>query len=140
MSIILTIKDAIRANVFKNDGNINFYFNEIEKAKFPQVFLYFVNYTLDTACINTENWTKITLNCVLEYMKDRNNKAWELWAYAERLNKALKGFEIYDAKTSARNVQAILVEDRLQMTFTLELHVKDIDTTALMQELEFTIK
>lgn len=140
MSIILTIKDAIRANVFKNDENINFYFNEIEKAEFPQVFLYFVNYTLDTACINTENWTKITLNCVLEYMKDRNNKAWELWAYAERLNKALKGFEIYDAKTSARNVQAILVEDRLQMTFTLELHVKDIDTTALMQELDFTIK
>ena len=52
----------------------------------------------------------------------------------------MKAIPFKDTVLSGRNLEQRTVDGVLQLTFDLEFYVKEVDETALMQELEFTIK
>lgn len=139
MAIILDIKNAIRKAIYSTDETINFYFNEIIKAQFPYVFFYIPSYKLDKA-VDDYSWRKLTLMCVIEYAKLEDNTTTELWEYSDILSEAYTLFEFADTKVGARNIEFKTVEGVLQMTFDIELYLKNIDETELMQQLVFNIK
>jgi hypothetical protein len=139
MAIIIDIKNAIRKAIYTKDSSINFFFNEILKVQYPYVFFYIPSFRLEKA-IDPEHWRKLTLMCVVEYAESEANTTTQLWEYADILSEAYSLFEFADTKISARNTEFKIVEGVLQMTFDLEVYVKAIDETELMQELDLTIK
>ena len=138
MAIIIDLKNAIRKAIYSKDSAINFFFNEILRVKYPYVFFYIPSFKLDKA-LNPEYWRKLTLLCVVEYAKDENNTATELWEYTDTLSEVYSLFDFADTKLSAKNPEFKLVDGVLQMTFNLEFYVRLEDTTELMQELDLTI-
>lgn len=139
MAIIIDLKNAIRDNINGIDNRINFNFNEIEKVGYPFIFFYIPSYKLDKA-IDSEYWRKLTLMCVLEYGNSEQNNQATLWGYADTLSNMIKAIPFKDTVLSGRNAELKTVDDVLQMTFDLEFYVKETDSTALMEELEFTIQ
>lgn len=139
MAIIIDIKNAIRKAIYTRDNEINFFFNEILKVQYPYVFFYIPSYKLDKA-VNSEYWRKLNLMCVIEYAESENNSVTDLWEYSDTLNEVYSLFTFADTKIQARNIEFKIVEGVLQMTFDLEVYVKAIDETELMQELELNIK
>ena len=139
MALIVDLKNAIRKAINTRDNSINFYFDEILKVKYPYVFFYIPSYKLEKA-IDSNYWRKLSLMCVVEYAKNENNSASDLWAYSDILSEALSCFEFADTKITARNMEVRTVEGVLQTTFDLEFYVKHIDEAELMQELDFFIK
>lgn len=139
MAIIIDIKNAIRKAIYTRDNEINFFFNEILKVQYPYVFFYIPSYKLDKA-VNSEHWRKLNLMCVIEYAESENNSVTDLWEYSDTLSEVYSLFSFADTKIQARNVEFKIVEGVLQMTFDLEVYVKAIDETELMQELELNIK
>ena len=141
MAIIIDIKNAIRKAIYTKDNTINFNFNEILTVKYPYVFFYITTFQLEKA-ITTENWRKLTLACVVEYAKEEGNTATELWEYADTLADALNVFKFADSNITALNQEFRLVDGVLQMTFDLEVYVKQIlpdGEAEMMEELELTI-
>lgn len=139
MAIIIDIKNAIRKAIHTRDNEINFFFNEILKVQYPYVFFYIPSFKLDKA-VNSEHWRKLNLMCVIEYAESENNSVTDLWEYSDTLSVVYSLFEFADTKIQAKNTEFKIVEGVLQMTFDLEIYVKAIDETELMQELELTIK
>lgn len=139
MAIIVDIKNAIRKAIYTRDNEINFFFNEILKVQYPYVFFYIPSYKLDKA-VNSEHWRKLNLMCVIEYAESENNSVTDLWEYSDTLSEVYSLFSFADTKIQARNIEFKIVEGVLQMTFDLEVYVKAIDETELMQELELNIK
>jgi hypothetical protein len=139
MAIIIDIKNAIRKAIYTRDNEINFFFNEILKVQYPYVFFYIPSYKLDKA-VNSEHWRKLNLMCVIEYAESENNSVTDLWEYSDTLSEVYSLFSFADTKIQARNIEFKIVEGVLQMTFDLEVYVKAIDETELMQELELNIK
>lgn len=139
MAIIIDLKNAIRDNIHGIDADINFNFNEIETVDYPYIFFYIPSYRLDKA-IDFEYWRKLTLMCVLEYANSEENNQATLWNYADTLSNMVKAIPFKDTVLSGRNLEQRTVDGVLQLTFDLEFYVKEVDETALMQELEFTIK
>lgn len=139
MAIIIDIKNAIRKAIYTRDNEINFFFNEILKVQYPYVFFYIPSFKLDKA-VNSEHWRKLNLMCVIEYAESENNSVTDLWEYSDTLSEVYSLFEFADTKIQAKNTEFKIVEGVLQMTFDLEIYVKAIDETELMQELELTIK
>lgn len=139
MAIILDLKNAIRDSINGIDNTINFNFNEIETVDYPYIFFYIPSYRLDRP-IDCNQWSKLTLTCVLEYAKNEDNNNADLWGYADTLPKMVQNFEFKDTKLCARNDELKIVDGVLQMTFDLEFYVKEKDLTDLMEELEFTLK
>ena len=139
MAIIIDIKNAIRKAIYTKDNNINFFFDEILKVKYPYVFFYIPSYRVEKA-VDTNYWRKLTLMCVVEYAKGENNSTSDLWSYADTLDEALSLFEYADTKIGVKNAEYKLVEGVLQMAFDLEVYVKLVDETDIMQELELGLK
>ena len=139
MAIIVDIKNAIRKAIYTRDNEINFFFNEILKVQYPYVFFYIPSYKLDKA-VNSEHWRKLNLMCVIEYAESENNSVTDLWEYSDTLSEVYSLFSFADTKIQARNIEFKIVEGVLQMTFDLEVYVKAIGETELMQELELNIK
>lgn len=139
MAIIIDIKNAIRKAIYNKDNSINFFFDEILKVKYPYVFFYIPSYKLEKA-VDTNYWRKLTLMCVVEYAKSEGNSTTDLWAYSDILSEAYSVLEFGETKVSARNIEFKTVDGVLQMTFDLEVYVKQIDETELMEELDFSIK
>ena len=139
MAIITDIKNAIRKAIYTRDNEINFFFNEILKVQYPYVFFYIPSFKLDKA-VNSEHWRKLNLMCVIEYAESENNSVTDLWEYSDTLSEVYSLFTFADTKIQARNIEFKIVEGVLQMTFDLEVYVKAIDETELMQELELNIK
>ena len=139
MAIIIDIKNAIRKAIYDKDNSINFFFDEILKVKYPYVFFYIPSYKLEKA-IDVNYWRKLTLMCVVEYAKDEKGATSDLWAYADTLSETYSVFEFGETKVSAMNIEFKTVNGVLQMTFDLEVYVKQIDETELMEELDFSIK
>ena len=139
MAIIIDIKNAIRKAIYNKDNSINFFFDEILKVKYPYVFFYIPSYKVEKA-LSTNYWRKLTLMCVVEYAKNEGNSTTDLWAYADTLDEALALFEFADTKIGVKNAEYKIVDGVLQMTFDLEVYVKQIDETELMEELDFSIK
>jgi hypothetical protein len=139
MAIIVDIKNAIRKAIYTRDNEINFFFNEILKVQYPYVFFYIPSFKLDKA-VNSEHWRKLNLMCVIEYAESENNSVTDLWEYSDTLSEVYSLFSFADTKIQARNIEFKIVEGVLQMTFDLEVYVKAIDETELMQELELNIK
>ena len=139
MAIIIDIKNAIRKAIYTKDNNINFFFNEILKVQYPYVFFYIPSYRVEKA-VDTNYWRKLTLMCVVEYAKGENNSTSDLWSYADTLDETLSLFEYADTKIGVKNAEYKLVEGVLQMTFDLEVYVKLVDETDIMQELELGLK
>lgn len=139
MAIIIDIKNAIRKAIYTRDNEINFFFNEILKVQYPYVFFYIPSYRLDKA-VDSEHWRKLNLMCVIEYAESENNSVTDLWEYSDTLSEVYSLFTFADTKIQARNIEFKIVEGVLQMTFDLEVYVKAIDETELMQELELNIK
>ena len=139
MAIIIDIKNAIRKAIYTRDNEINFFFNEILKVQYPYVFFYIPSFKLDKA-VNSEHWRKLNLMCVIEYAESKNNSVTDLWEYSDTLSEVYSLFTFADTKIQARNIEFKIVEGVLQMTFDLEVYVKAIDETELMQELELNIK
>ena len=139
MAIIVDIKNAIRKAIYTRDNDINFFFNEILKVQYPYVFFYIPSFKLDKA-VNSEHWRKLNLMCVIEYAESENNSVTDLWEYSDILSEVYSLFTFADTKIQARNIEFKIVEGVLQMTFDLEVYVKAIDETELMQELELNIK
>lgn len=139
MAIIIDIKNAIRKAIYTRDNEINFFFNEILKVQYPYVFFYIPSYKFDKA-VNSEHWRKLNLMCVIEYAESENNSVTDLWEYSDTLSEVYSLFTFADTKIQARNIEFKIVEGVLQMTFDLEVYVKAIDETELMQELELNIK
>lgn len=139
MAIIVDIKNAIRKAIYTRDNDINFFFNEILKVQYPYVFFYIPSFKLDKA-VNSEHWRKLNLMCVIEYAESENNSVTDLWEYSDTLSEVYSLFTFADTKVQARNIEFKIVEGVLQMTFDLEVYVKAIDETELMQELELNIK
>ena len=139
MAIIIDIKNAIRKAIYTRDNEINFFFNEILKVQYPYVFFYIPSFKLDKA-VNSEHWRKLNLMCVIEYAESENNSVSDLWEYSDTLSEVYSLFTFADTKIQARNIEFKIVEGVLQMTFDLEVYVKAIDETELMQELELNIK
>jgi hypothetical protein len=139
MAIIIDIKNAIRKAIYTRDNDINFFFNEILKVQYPYVFFYIPSFKLDKA-VNSEHWRKLNLMCVIEYAESENNSVTDLWEYSDTLSEVYSLFTFADTKIQARNIEFKIVEGVLQMTFDLEVYVKAIDETELMQELELNIK
>lgn len=139
MAIIIDIKNAIRKAIYTRDNEINFFFNEILKVQYPYVFFYIPSYRLEKA-VNSEHWRKLNLMCVIEYAESENNSVTDLWEYSDTLSEVYSLFSFADTKIQARNIEFKIVEGVLQMTFDLEVYVKAIDETELMQELELNIK
>lgn len=141
MGIILELKNAIRDSLVARDSDINFYFNNIDVAQYPLAFFYIPQYAIDNTAIGETNWSKLTLNCVIEYMKEENSSHIDSWDYLETITQSIKNFAFVDTKLTARDVNAQLVDDdRLQVTFILDVYVKYIDTADLMLELEYDFK
>lgn len=141
MGIILELKNAIKDSIAAKDSGINFYFNNIKVAKYPFVFFYIPQFAIDNTAIGETNWSRLTLNCVLEYMKEEESSHIDLWDYLETITQSIKNFAFVDTKLTARDVNAQLVDDdRLQVTFILDIYVKYIDTNELMLELEYDLK
>lgn len=138
MAIIIDLKNAIRKTIFEKDSSINFYFNTILKAKFPFVFFYIPSFKLDKA-LHPEYWRKLTVMCVIEYAKEEDNSATQLWEYADILADTYKLFDFADTKLSVTEPEFKIVEGVLQMTFDLEFYVRLEDKTELMRELDLTI-
>lgn len=139
MAIIIDIKNAIRKAIYTRDNEINFFFNEILKVQYPYVFFYIPSFKLDKA-VDSEHWRKLNLMCVIEYAESENNSVTDLWEYSDTLSEVYSLFTFADTKVQARNIEFKIVEGVLQMTFDLEVYVKAIDKTELMQELELNIK
>lgn len=143
MAIIIDLKNAIRKAIYVKDNTINFFFNEILKVEYPYIFFYIPSFKLDKA-IDNEYWRKLNLLCVVEYAKDEDSTATELWSYADTLTEAYSLFDFADTKLSAKDPDLKLVDGVLQMTFNLEFYVKLDDETQdedkFMQELHFNIK
>ena len=139
MAIIIDVKNAIRKAIYTKDNNINFFFDEILRVKYPYVFFYIPSYRVEKA-VDTNYWRKLTLMCVVEYAKEEGNSTADLWAYADTLDEALSLFEYADTKIGVKNAEYKLVEGVLQMTFDLEVYVKLVDETDIMQELELGLK
>ena len=139
MAIIIDIKNAIRKAIYTRDNEINFFFNEILKVQYPYVFFYIPSFKLDKA-VNSEHWRKLNLMCVIEYAESEGNSVTDLWEYSDTLSEVYSLFTFADTKIQARNIEFKIVEGVLQMTFDLEVYVKAIDETELMQELELNIK
>lgn len=139
MAIINDLKNAISNSIYEKDADINFYFNKIEKADFPFIFLYFPSFKLEKA-IDCDYWRKLNLMGVLEYQKNESNSQAELWEITDLMSKAVSNFSFLDTTLNARNIEFKTVDDVMQMTFDLEFYVKEIDETELMRELEFTFK
>ena len=139
MAIIIDVKNAIRKAIYTRDSSINFFFNEILKVQYPYVFFYIPSFKLDKA-LNTYNWRKLTLMCVVEYAESEDNTTTELWEYTDTLSDVYSLFDFADTKLQARNTEFKIVEGVLQMTFDLEVYVKYEDETELMQELALTLK
>ena len=139
MAIIIDIKNAIRKAIYTRDNEINFFFNEILKVQYPYVFFYIPSFKLDKA-VDSEHWHKLNLMCVIEYAESENNSVTDLWEYSDTLSEVYSLFSFADTKIQARNIEFKIVEGVLQMTFDLEVYVKAIDETELMQELELNIK
>jgi len=139
MAIIIDLKNAIRDNIHEIDADINFNFNEIQTADYPYIFFYIPSYRLDKA-IDSEYWRRLTLMCVLEYANSEENNQATLWNYADTLSSMVKTIPFKGTVLSGRNLEQKTVDGVLQLTFDLDFYVKEADTTALMQELEFTIK
>ena len=139
MAIIIDIKNAIRKAIYNKDNSINFFFDEILKVKYPYVFFYIPSYKLEKA-VDTNYWRKLTLMCVVEYAKNEGNSTTDLWAYSDTLSETYSVFEFGETRVSARNIEFKTVDGVLQMTFDLEIYVKQIDETELMEELDFSIK
>lgn len=139
MAIIIDIKNAIRKAINAEDNTINFFFNEISKVKYPYAFFYIPSFTLEKS-LSVDYWRKLSLMCVVEYAKSEDNNTTDLWSYSDRLAEALTLFDFADIKIGARDVEFKIVEGVLQMTFNLEVFVKQVDEAELMQELNFTIK
>ena len=139
MAIIIDIKNAIRKAIYNKDNSINFFFDEILKVKYPYVFFYIPSYKLEKA-IDAKYWRKLTLMCVVEYAKDEKGATSDLWAYSDILSEAYSVFEFGETRVNARNIEFKTVDGVLQMTFDLEVYVKQIDETELMEELDFSIK
>lgn len=139
MAIIIDLKNAIRDNIHGIDAVINFNFNEIQTVDYPYIFFYIPSYRLDKA-IDFEYWRKLTLMCVLEYANSEENNQATLWNYADTLSNMVKAIPFKGTVLSGRNLEQRTVDGVLQLTFDLEFYVKEVDVTALMQELEFTIK
>lgn len=139
MAIIIDIKNAIRKAIYTKDNNINFFFDEILRVKYPYVFFYIPSYRVEKA-VDTNYWRKLTLMCVVEYAKGENNSTSDLWSYADTLDETLSLFEYADTKIGVKNAEYKLVEGVLQMTFDLEVYVKLVDETDIMQELELGLK
>lgn len=140
MAIIIDIKDAIRKAIYTKDNTINFNFNEILTVKYPYVFFYITTFQLEKA-IDEENWRKLTLACVVEYAKDEDSTATELWSYADMLSEALKTFKFGDSNITALNQEFRIADGVLQMTFDLDVYVKLLPEgeAEMMEELELTI-
>lgn len=139
MAIIIDIKNAVRKAIYTKNNDINFFFNEILKVQYPYVFFYIPSFKLDKA-VNSEHWRKLNLMCVIEYAESENNSVTDLWEYSDTLSEVYSLFTFADEKIQARNIEFKIVEGVLQMTFDLEVYVKAIDETELMQELELNIK
>lgn len=139
MAIIIDIKNAIRKAIYTRDNEINFFFNEILKVQYPYVFFYIPSFKLDKT-VNSEHWRKLNLMCVIEYAESEDNSVTDLWEYSDTLSEVYSLFTFADTKIQARNIEFKIVEGVLQMTFDLEVYVKAIDETELMQELELNIK
>lgn len=139
MSIITDLKDAVRKAIYTKDNTINFNFNEIQVATYPYIFFYIPSYKIIKPVSDTI-YSKVTLMCVVEYAKSENNSQTELWSYSDTLTDAYKIFEFLNTKLTARNMEQQTVDGVLQLSFDLEFYIRDVDTTELMQELEFTIK
>ena len=139
MAIIIDIKNAIRKAIYTRDNEINFFFNEILKVQYPYVFFYIPSFKLDKA-VDSEHWHKLNLMCVIEYAESENNSVTDLWEYSDTLSEVYSLFTFAGTKIQARNIEFKIVEGVLQMTFDLEVYVKAIDETELMQELELNIK
>ena len=138
MAVIIDLKNAIRDNINAIDSTINFNFNEIETADYPFIFFYIPSYKLDKA-IDSEYWRKLTLLCVLEYGNSEDNNQTTLWSYADTLSSMVKAIPFKDTVLSGRNAELKTVDGVLQITFDLEFYVKEADTTAIMEEIEFTL-
>lgn len=78
--------------------------------------------------------------CVVEYAKEEDSTASDLWEYMDILASAYKSFKFLDTELSAKNVEFKTVDGVLQMTFDLEFYVKENEMYDLMQELDLTIK
>lgn len=139
MSIVTDLKDAVRKAIYSKDNTVNFNFNEIQVATYPYIFFYIPSYKIIKPVDDTIN-SKVTLMCVVEYAKSENNSQTELWSYSDTLTDAYKIFDFLNTKLTARNMEQQTVDGVLQLTFDLEFYIKDVDTTELMEELEFTIK
>lgn len=139
MAIIIDLKNAIRKAIYTKDNEINFFFNEILKVKYPFVFFYIPSFKLEKS-LNPEYWRKLTLLCVIEYAANEDNSATELWQYADILADTYSLFDFLDTKLSVYDPEFKIVENVLQMTFNLEFYVKPEDESELMKELDLTIK
>lgn len=138
MAIITELKNAIKKAIYTRDNAINFYFDKILKAEFPYVFLYIPSYKLEKA-IDAEYWRKLTLMCVIEYEKEENSNSVDLWSYADVLAETYKLFDFADTKLRVDNPEFTTVDGVLQMTFSLELYVKQEAETELMEYLDLTV-
>ncbi len=139
MAIVIDFKNAIRKAIFKKDDTVNFYFNEILRVQYPYVFFYIPSFSLERA-IDPEHWRKVKLMCVVEYAKDEDSTAAELWEYMDTLAEAYKLFDFLDTKLRVENPEFKLVDGVLQMTFDLEFYAREKDATELMEYLDLTIK
>ena len=139
MAIIIDIKDAIRDNIHGIDNTINFNFNEIETVDYPFIYFYITNFNLDKA-IDSEYWRRLTLMCVLEYANSEDNNNTTLWSYADTLSNMVKAIPFKNTVIEGRNTELKIVDGVLQMTFDIDVYVKEISNDDLMQELQFTLK
>lgn len=137
MAIILDIKNAIRDRIHLLDEGIHFNFNEMKTTQFPYVFFYIPSYRLDKA-VNSFNYSKLDLMCVLEYEKQDKTQAVDLWAYSDTMSQILDIIPIYNGSLAPRNLEYKLVDGVLQATFDLTVYVKAEDEAELMKELEYT--
>lgn len=139
MAIVIDFKNAIRKAIFSKDDTVNFYFNEILRVQYPYVFFYIPTFSLEKA-IDSEYWRKLKFMCVVEYAKDEDSTAAELWEYMDTLADAYKLFDFLDTKLRVESPEFKIVEGVLQMTFDLEFYAKEKDATELMEYLDLTIK
>lgn len=139
MSIIIDLKNAIRASIHALNSGVNFNFEKIQKVEYPYVFFYIPNYKI-TEHIDSTRDSLLNLSCVLEYVSSNNPTNVSLWKYEENFRKATKNFPFLDTKLYAINPEFELVDDALQMRFDLHFYIKDIDETELMKELNLTLK
>lgn len=139
MSIISDIKNSIKDAICQSDNEINFSFEEIPVAKFPFLHFYFPEFKLEKS-INPDYWQHLNLKCCFEYMHDKENDNKTLWDYASKLEETYELFALYDTKVCGRDFEFRIEDKKLKMTFNLDIYVKEVDETELMQELDFTLK